>query len=118
MRAVERMPMSRGTRRRTLTLTIVAAGGLVLLKGGAYWHGFDIETGEPQEIDVPSLSRAVRDQLVLVDAAIHKPETYAAFAGELACPNSLDASPPPLRAANRRVPRAPVLRNVFKVRVL
>ncbi len=79
----------------------VVVGGLVVLKGGAYWHGFDLETGEPRPIDVASLSRSARDQLVLADATIANPDSYAAFAADLACPNSLDASPPPLRAANR-----------------
>ena len=79
----------------------VVVGGLVLLEGGAYWHGFDVETGEPRPIDVAALSRRARDQLVLADATIANPESYAAFAADLACPNSLDASPPPLCAANR-----------------
>lgn len=78
----------------------VATRDVVLVKGGAYWHGFEIETGEPRPVIGAQLSREVRDQLVLVDAPIGTPASYARFADELAFPIGVDASPPPLRAAD------------------
>lgn len=79
---------------------VVITNGRVMIKGGAYWHAYELETGEPRELEVTALSSATRAQLTLVEAKISKPELYAAFASELVYPTSVDAIPP-LIAANQ-----------------
>jgi hypothetical protein len=63
----------------------VIASGMVFVKGGSFWHAFDLEAGEPRTIEVAALGREARDQLVIAgDAAIHDPPSYAADPAALA----------------------------------